>query len=67
MTPRRVLLLSPLPGLDPPSGDVVYTQELLAHPPAGVDYETYAQALAAGRLIELGLLAAQQQGQKAKA
>jgi glycosyltransferase involved in cell wall biosynthesis len=54
VTPRRVLLLSPLPGLDPPSGDVVYTQELLAHPPAGVDYETYAQALAAGRLIELG-------------
>jgi glycosyltransferase involved in cell wall biosynthesis len=54
MTPRRVLLISPLPDLDPPSGDVTYTESLLAHPPAGVEYETYAQALAGGRLRELG-------------
>jgi glycosyltransferase involved in cell wall biosynthesis len=54
MTPRRVLLISPLPHLDPPCGDVVYTQGLLEHPPPGVEYETYAQALAAGRLRELG-------------
>jgi glycosyltransferase involved in cell wall biosynthesis len=32
----------------------VYTEELLAHPPASVEYETYPDALAAGRLVELG-------------
>jgi glycosyltransferase involved in cell wall biosynthesis len=51
---RRVLLLSPFQGLDPPGGDTVYTQELLAHPPADVEYETYPDALRAGRLVELG-------------
>ena len=50
----RVLLISPLPGIDPPCGDVTYTEGLLAHPPAGVEYETYAEALANGNLRELG-------------
>lgn len=50
----RVLLISPLPGLDPPCGDVTYTQTLLAHPPAGVRYETYADALARSALVEHG-------------
>jgi glycosyltransferase involved in cell wall biosynthesis len=53
-TIRRVLLISPVPELDPPNGDVVYTQSLLKHPPTDVEYETYPQALAAGRLRELG-------------
>ena len=48
----RVLLISFLPGLDPPCGDVTYTQTLLRHPPAGVQYETYADALARGALLE---------------
>jgi glycosyltransferase involved in cell wall biosynthesis len=50
----RVLLISPLPDLDPPGGDITYTQTLLAHPPDGVQYETYAQALARGTLQEHG-------------
>jgi len=53
MAARRVLLLSPLPGLDPPNGDVTYTQHLLDEPPKGVEYITYDQALADGSLIEL--------------
>ncbi len=52
--PLRVLLISPVPELDPPNGDVVYTQGLLKHPPPNVHYETYPEALAAGRLRELG-------------
>ena len=54
MKTRRVLLISPVPDLDVPTGDVVYTESLLQHPPAGVEYETYPEALAAGRLRELG-------------
>jgi glycosyltransferase involved in cell wall biosynthesis len=50
----RVLLLSPLPGIDPPSGDVVYTDALLRNPPPDVEYEDYATAMSAGRLLELG-------------
>jgi glycosyltransferase involved in cell wall biosynthesis len=50
----RVLLISPLPGIDPPCGDVVYTETLLAHPPQGVRYETYADAIARGALREHG-------------
>lgn len=50
----RVLLLSPLPGLDPPGGDVTYTEQLLAEPPPGVEYETYEEALKAGKIIERG-------------
>jgi glycosyltransferase involved in cell wall biosynthesis len=48
----RVLLLSPLQGLDPPNGDVTYTSQLLVNPPRGVEYTTYAQALADGHLRE---------------
>ena len=48
----RVLLISPLPGLDPPNGDVVYTTGLLDDPPDGVRYTTYAQAIEAGDLRE---------------
>ena len=50
----RVLLISPLPQIDPACGDVTYTQTLLAHPPDGVKYETYAEALARGALVEHG-------------
>lgn len=48
----RILLLSPLRGLDPACGDVVYTETLLANPPDGVQFETYAAALERGALIE---------------
>ena len=48
----RVLLISPLRDLDPPCGDITYTETLLRYPPPGVEYETHASALAAGRLIE---------------
>lgn len=53
-SPLRVLLLSPLPGLDPSGGDVTYTEQLLAEPPPGVEYESYEKALRAGRIIERG-------------
>lgn len=52
--PLKVLLISPVPGLDPMSGDVTYTQQLLAAPPPGVLYTTYEQALADGSLVEVG-------------
>lgn len=45
---RSVLLFSPVAGLDPPSGDVSYTEALLAQPPPGVTYTTYADAIDAG-------------------
>ena len=51
-TRMRVLLLSPLPGLDPANGDVTYTEQLLADPPADVEYVDYATALADGSLRE---------------
>lgn len=44
----RVLLWSPLRGLDPPSGDVSYTEALLEEPPPGVVYTTYRQAIEDG-------------------
>jgi glycosyltransferase involved in cell wall biosynthesis len=47
----KVLLLSPLAGLDPPNGDVTYTEQLLAQPPPGVEYVDYRTALAAGDLL----------------
>ncbi len=50
----RVLLISPLRSLDPPCGDITYTETLLANPPKGVIYETYAEALRRGTLIEHG-------------
>ena len=48
----KVLLLSPLAGIDPACGDVTYTQSLLANPPEGVEYETYAEAVSKGTLVE---------------
>ena len=48
----KVLLISPLRDLDVPCGDITYTDLLLAHPPEGVEYETYADALARGALTE---------------
>jgi glycosyltransferase involved in cell wall biosynthesis len=50
----RVLLVSPLPGVDPFNGDVVYSQALLEQPPPGVTYVRYDDALASGELIEHG-------------
>ena len=50
----KVLLLSPVRGLDPNSGDVTYTEQLLAAPPPGVSYTTYDTALREGTLEEIG-------------
>lgn len=50
--PLRVLLLSPVAGRDPATGDVTYTEQLLADPPPGVRYTTYDRALAEGTLVE---------------
>ncbi len=47
-TNRSVLLFSPLAGLDPPSGDVSYTEALLEEPPPGIRYTTYRDAIDAG-------------------
>lgn len=44
----RVLLFAPVEGVDPPSGDVTYTQALLESPPPGVTYTTYVDAIMAG-------------------
>jgi glycosyltransferase involved in cell wall biosynthesis len=46
----QVLLFSPVRGADPPSGDVAYTESLVADPPPGVRYTTYAEAIADGRV-----------------
>lgn len=46
----RVLLFSPVAGIDPPSGDTSYTEALLAHPPVGIQYTTYIQALREGSM-----------------
>ena len=50
----RVLLMSPVDGVDPPGGDIAYTESLLARPPDGVTYTTYTDALAGGTLVERG-------------
>ena len=50
--PLRVLLLSPVRELDPQNGDVTYTEQLLASPPAGVVYTTYAEALRDRTIVE---------------
>ncbi len=55
MKPMHVLLISPLPGIDPACGDVTYTETLLANPPEGVVYETYQEALERGSLREHGI------------
>ena len=46
--------MSPVVGVDPPGGDLAYTEALLAHPPDGVAYTTYVEALAEGSLVERG-------------
>jgi glycosyltransferase involved in cell wall biosynthesis len=46
------LLVSPLPGIDPPNGDVTYTLTLLQNAPVGFEYVTYADALESGDLRE---------------
>lgn len=48
----KVLLISALRGLDPPCGDITYTEVLLKNPPEGVVYETYSDALQNGGLVE---------------
>jgi glycosyltransferase involved in cell wall biosynthesis len=50
----RVLLVSPLAGVDPFSGDVVYSQALLEDSPPGVTYVRYDDALGSGELLEHG-------------
>ena len=50
----NVLLVSAVESLDPASGDVTYTKELLASPPLGVRYVTYDQAMERGWLRERG-------------
>ena len=52
--PLRVLLYSPVPRFDPLSGDTTYTETLIAHPPPGVEYTAYPDALADGRLVRRG-------------
>ena len=50
----RVLLVSPVRTLDPLSGDVTLTEQLLACPPPGVTYTPYDEALADGTLTDVG-------------
>jgi glycosyltransferase involved in cell wall biosynthesis len=49
----KVLLISPVRGLDPPCGDITYTEELISNMGQGVDYVTYDKAIADGSLVEL--------------
>jgi glycosyltransferase involved in cell wall biosynthesis len=51
----NVLLMSPLAGLDPICGDIIYTEQLLQNPPAGVKYQTYAEAMEQGNLVEISV------------
>jgi glycosyltransferase involved in cell wall biosynthesis len=50
----RILLFSPLARFDPPSGDISYTEALLAEPPPGVEYVTYADAIDQGLITVRG-------------
>lgn len=52
--PLRVLLISPVRGVDPLSGDVTYTEQLMSSPPPGIQYFTYVEALQDGTLVECG-------------
>jgi glycosyltransferase involved in cell wall biosynthesis len=49
----KVLLISPVRGLDPPCGDITYTEELISNMGQGIEYVTYDQAIADGSLVEL--------------
>ena len=53
-SPLRVLLITPVRGRDGRGGDVAYTEMLVAHPPPGVTYVTYDEALADGTLRHRG-------------
>ena len=55
MEPRlvRVLLLSPVRGLDVQNGDVSYTEGLIAGASEFIEYTTYDEALADGRIVEV--------------
>lgn len=46
----RCLLISSVAPPDPDNGDAQYTRDLLAAPPAGVEYVTYVDALRSGEL-----------------
>jgi len=67
----RVLLMSPLPDVDPFNGDVIYSRALLEQPPPGVTYVRYDEALASGEVREHGrrqsIHEADSLGQRAKA
>src|SRR5690349_3082328 len=47
----RCLLISPVRALDPPNGDVAYTEQLMACPPKGVEYTDYLTAQQQGHLV----------------
>ena len=47
----RVLLLSPVASGGESNGDMQYTEDLLAHPPDGVEYVSMVDALAGGELV----------------
>lgn len=49
----KVLLISPLRGLDPPCGDITYTEELISNMGHDVEYVTYYQAICDGTLVEI--------------
>ncbi len=53
MSDLRVLLISPVRGLDPDNGDLTYTEQLRHRPPPSITYTTYDRALADGSLVEL--------------
>lgn len=50
--PLKVLLISPLRDRDPLTGDVTYTENLVASPPEGVVFETHDAAMTAGAVRE---------------
>jgi glycosyltransferase involved in cell wall biosynthesis len=49
----KVLLISPLRELDPPCGDITYTEELISNMCHDVEYVTYDKAISDGSLVEL--------------
>ena len=49
----KVLLISPLRGIDPPCGDITYTEELISNMGRDVEYVTYNQAISDGTLVEV--------------
>lgn len=49
----KVLLISPVRGLDPPCGDLTYTEELISNMGRDVEYVAYDKAISDGSLVEL--------------